>query len=111
MKVTNRKVDKHTQVIEFDAVCPKCKERIEITDCDLVETDPKTVEVEVSCGCSTGALHLASKGADILRSEVHNSIEEFESLDGGCTCGVSNPPCSYCTHPGNLADGPEEYYL
>ena len=37
-----------------------------------------------------------------LKPDWQDEADEFEQLykDDGCYCHM-NPPCSYCTHPGN----------
>jgi hypothetical protein len=46
----------------------------------------------------------------ILTPEAQADRDEFDLYDityGGCSCHI-NPPCGYCTHPGNPANQDEE---
>ena len=39
----------------------------------------------------------------VLTPTAQEDADEFNAnlSDSGCSCAVSNPPCGWCTHPGN----------
>lgn len=112
MDITKRTVDKYTQIIEFDVTCPKCKKQVLMrnTTPSHVSDDNYAVTVAVQCQCSMGSIIITHKGDRILRPEIQEAIDEFEALEGGCNC-MNNPPCGYCTHPGNIQEYEDDLYL
>lgn len=43
----------------------------------------------------------------VLTEEAQSDRDEFDSMDWCCSCHI-NPPCGYCTHPGNPANQEED---
>jgi hypothetical protein len=42
-----------------------------------------------------------TKAGYVLKEEWQYQWEQFDSWYEGCTCHTGNPPCGFCTHPGN----------